>query len=256
MSSWKFLTSDGSSPESSQVPISQRTSSDADKPTNRVLSEIAIPEFVSSRVDFRSNHKCSRLNRIQCDNSQNFIAQCSRSIHSNCNMNDIILDCRKTTSSKFYKRRVGIENFRLSSFGHESKCIRIKGRRRRKSAICARVKCDPTSKFYVIYFASSFSNSCFWSNSILGERFVICKHKKQKFRVKKVTIYCSDPGVMCGMPQLRCPGNCSGRGKCMLNGRCWCDPFFSGSQCQNFDGCGDLPSQLCLDILSNNGYFT
>jgi hypothetical protein len=111
---------------------------------------------MTSSVDFLSNHKCKRLNRVQCDNSQNFISQCSRSIHSNCNMNDIILDCRKSTSEKFYSKYIGKRHLGISQFGSNSKCVKIKGQRRRKSAICTNVKCDITKKFYIINFPESF----------------------------------------------------------------------------------------------------
>ena len=59
---------------------------------------------------------------------------------------------------------------------------------------------------------------------------------------------------MCTMTQNFCPGNCSGRGKCMLNGKCWCDPFFSGPNCEIFDGCSKDNNLVCLEILSSNGY--
>ena len=141
------------SEESSNISMElQEISADSSSET----TEVALPQFISSPVDFLSNHKCKRLNRIQCDNSQNYISQCSRSIHSNCNMNDLILDCRWSNSQKGFLRHIGSKYSELSQFGADSKCIKIKGRRRRKSAICSKIQCHITNKFYIIYFPETF----------------------------------------------------------------------------------------------------
>jgi hypothetical protein len=71
-------------------------------------------------------------------------------------MNDLILDCRRETSKKSFLKRIGSKYSEISQFGSESKCIKIKGKRRRKSAICSKIKCHITNKFYIIYFPESF----------------------------------------------------------------------------------------------------
>jgi hypothetical protein len=58
---------------------------------------------------------------------------------------------------------------------------------------------------------------------------------------------------MCGLTRVTCPLNCSGRGKCMLNGKCWCAPFYSGDFCENFMGCNSLNDLVCQDVISTNG---
>lgn len=120
--------------------------------------ESAIPSFVTSKVDFKVNHGCGRLNRISCDNSYNFVSQCSRSLYSNCNMSEMVVDCRKTTSEQFYKNRIGRRNLEMSTFGSASKCVQIKTRRRKKTAICSDIKCDISKKFYYINLPQEFGN--------------------------------------------------------------------------------------------------
>jgi hypothetical protein len=122
-------------------------------------TEIAIPSFVTHKIDYQANHTCSRLDRISCDNSLNFISQCSRSIHSNCNLKENVLDCRKETSEVFYTRKVGDNRSGLSVFGPNSKCVRIKSKRRRKMAICANIQCDISRKFYYIMLSEEFGKN-------------------------------------------------------------------------------------------------
>ena len=59
---------------------------------------------------------------------------------------------------------------------------------------------------------------------------------------------------MCGLTLVSCPENCSGRGKCMLNGKCWCFPFFKGDKCEYFAGCDRSNDLVCDDVISTNGF--
>lgn len=47
----------------------------------------------------------------------------------------------------------------------------------------------------------------------------------------KLTIICPDPRLMCTSLNNNCPGDCSGHGKCLLNGSCFCDLFHQGNDC-------------------------
>jgi hypothetical protein len=121
--------------------------------------EAAIPYFVTSKVNFQMNHTCSRLNQINCDNSMNFISHCSRSIYSNCNLNEMLVDCRKPTSELFFKNNIEEKGLNLSIFGEDARCVKVKSKAKRKSAICANIKCDISRKFYYILIPESFGKS-------------------------------------------------------------------------------------------------
>lgn len=58
---------------------------------------------------------------------------------------------------------------------------------------------------------------------------------------------------MCGLTLVVCPDNCSGRGKCTLEGKCWCGPFYEGEKCERFVGCEASNELVCQDIISTNG---
>lgn len=112
---------------------------------------VMIPEFLTSKTDYSANHGCRKLNRLYCDNSQNFISQCGVSANTNCQMLDMIVDCRKVMAYNFYLKGVGNEYVKYSMFGPSSKCVRIK-EGKRKSAVCLGVQCDPTGNSYWIIF--------------------------------------------------------------------------------------------------------
>jgi hypothetical protein len=127
-----------------------------DIPNKLNTTEAAIPSFVTNKVNFKNNHTCSKLNRINCDNSLNFISHCSRSIYSNCNLNEILVDCRKLTSKRFYENNIEKEELNFSVFGEDAKCVKVKSNKKMKSAICANIKCDISKKFYYIFIPESF----------------------------------------------------------------------------------------------------
>ena len=111
----------------------------------------SIPQFLVNITDYKANHGCARLNEMKCDNSQNYISQCSRSPHSNCNLLDTVLDCRKVSSHKLFSRTISSRNLKISIFGASSKCVNIK-RRGRGSAVCLAVQCDSLGHSYTIFF--------------------------------------------------------------------------------------------------------
>lgn len=115
---------------------------------------VMIPTFVTGQTDYTANHGCRKLNWLYCDNSQNFISQCGISAKTNCQMLDMIVDCRKVMAYNFYLKGVGMDHVKYSMFGPSSKCVRIKDQQKKKSAVCLGVQCDPTGTSYWIVFPS------------------------------------------------------------------------------------------------------
>jgi hypothetical protein len=111
-----------------------------------------IPQFATSKTNYAANHGCRKLNRLYCDNSQNFISQCGISANTNCQMLDMIVDCRKVMAYNFYLKGVGMKYVKYSMFGPSSKCVRIKDKDKTKSAVCMAVQCDPTGTGYWMIF--------------------------------------------------------------------------------------------------------
>ena len=125
------------------------------------LYSVMVPEFLVNLPNYKANHGCRRLNKMKCDNSKNFISQCSRSPHSKCNILNTIVDCRKSSSYKSYSKMVGKRFLKVSMFGASSKCINIL-RRRRGSVVCSAVQCDPSGNSYDIFFPDDFCKHSFW----------------------------------------------------------------------------------------------
>ena len=113
---------------------------------------VMIPTFVTGKTNYSANHGCRKLNRLYCDNSQNFISQCGVSANTNCQMLDMIVDCRKVMAYNFYLKGVGMEHVKYSMFGPSSKCVRIKDQNKKKSAVCLGVQCEPSGTAYWIIF--------------------------------------------------------------------------------------------------------
>lgn len=58
-------------------------------------------------------------------------------------------------------------------------------------------------------------------------------------------VTCPDPVDFCKkLTTTGCPNDCSGRGRCLTNGKCRCFLFYSGDTCQNVNTC-TFGSQIC-----------
>ena len=114
--------------------------------------DVMIPEFVEGEPDFSKNHVCRKLNRFRCDNSQNYVTQCTRSFLTQQNVRELLLDCRKTISHFSYKRFLGEDYLPISSFGSRSKCIRMKEEKKKSTATCMETFCHQGGTSYSVMF--------------------------------------------------------------------------------------------------------
>lgn len=56
-----------------------------------------------------------------------------------------------------------------------------------------------------------------------------------------LNVTCPDPVKFCSAFSKRCLNDCSGNGKCLLNGECFCNLFYSGVDCSTNNTCTDGP---------------
>ena len=121
--------------------------------------KMTIPNFVEGETNFAKNHVCRKLNRFRCDNSQNYITQCTESFLTRQNIRELLLDCRKTISHFTFERFLGPESLELSSFGPRSKCVRVKAAKQRSTATCMETYCHTGGTSYSVMFPYRKSNA-------------------------------------------------------------------------------------------------
>lgn len=106
-----------------------------------------------------SCHTCDENSRnYSCDNSYNYLSQCSSSLFTNCSFLKPVIDCKNVSSYfEFSRRFIGDELLKYSSFGASSKCINIQ-KGQFKSGICSKVLCHYSKRSYYIMFNQNQSN--------------------------------------------------------------------------------------------------
>lgn len=114
--------------------------------------EVVYPEFIEGEPDYSKNHVCRKLNKFRCDNSQNYVTQCTQSFLTQQNVRELLLDCRKTISHFSYKRFLGEDYLPISSFGSRSKCIRVKRDGKKSTATCIETFCHNGGTSYSVMF--------------------------------------------------------------------------------------------------------
>lgn len=92
-----------------------------------------------------------------------------------------------------------------------------------------------------------YPTSCTSSGVVLtvnGQQ-VSCTNAGDVVAVGTFKIQCPDPAAMCASFRSQCPNDCSGRGKCMNSG-CFCDFFYTGSDCSTSSGCSSSAAVCSL----------
>ena len=93
---------------------------------------------------------------------------------------------------------------------------------------CMDIRCAQDKNSYTIYFSE--------------DNFYKCEKKGSIFTYDDYSVVCLDPIEFCKIEE-NCPENCNFNGECLVDGTCWCNPFYTGDSCENFIGC---PSTLEL----------
>ena len=113
---------------------------------------------------YQQNHSCTTVNQFQCDNSQNYISQCSKSLYSSCPLLEVIIDCRRKNSFHFYQSLIGNHFLKVSVFGVQSKCVKVSDNRNIQGPACMEVHCDSSGTFYSVSFQTGQGKICLFSH--------------------------------------------------------------------------------------------
>ena len=147
----------------------------------------------------------------------------------------------KTKGSNCLKPNSKIYFFEHSSIN--SKCQEFSYQGTNYSA-CVHIKCATDDNSYTVTLGNTNT-----PNNSENVRY-ICKNENQVFRWgNSFKFKCENPKVICSS---LCPKDCNHRGKCMDNGQCDCDPFYSGAICGTFNGCEGLSTATCARVKAAN----
>jgi len=94
--------------------------------------------------------------------------------------------------------------------------------------------------------AGCFKTSCV-NNQVVIEangKTLTCKSKGDRIIEKDTLFICPDVSEIC--PGFsKCPNECGNNGRCLANGTCLCDPFYSGVNCDNKLLCFENEKNIC-----------
>lgn len=184
--------------------------------------------------------KCSNSSADEvCTYNNNF--GCDKTFRNKmiCHSTDFSDGCKiKTKGQDCLVPHYGKWDFEID--GPESRCqeFRWKGQ---KYAGCLKVKCAEDKKSYDVFLKDG-----------KYELYYTCYGENDSAKLNSTTsFYCENPKVICGS---LCPKNCNNRGKCLENGYCSCNPFYSGEICGNYHGCKPygLKDSTCKMVLQSN----
>ena len=141
----------------------------------------------------------------------------------------------KTRGDSCLKEHPGMRSFEYANENAKCQEFRMDGK---KYASCQHISCTSDKSSYRVYLKS-------------GTSYVYydCYHENSSATWNGKKFFCENPAIICGS---LCPKDCLNRGKCLENGECSCNPFYSGAICGTYDGCGDLSSSTCSTVLSAN----
>jgi hypothetical protein len=171
---------------------------------------------------------CGTNNNFGCDKTFNSKMSCTSSPFTNqCNIKTTGKSCSKMTDDKYS----------FETYGMNSKCQEYKHKGEKKAS-CVDIKCNRNKTSYRV--------------KLLGDHPAefICKSEGQvETPWEGYQFFCENPELIC---RNLCPRSCYHRGKCLENGQCSCDPFYSGEICGTFNECDGVSSDLCDKILDSN----
>lgn len=171
---------------------------------------------------------CDSNNNFGCDKSFKYKMYCKKSAFTNkCQI--------KTKGSNCLKKHKDMYFFESTSLTSRCQNLIYKGK---KLSGCLDINCAADKKSYVVQLKSNNSDK------------YTCNRENQMFKWgDDFEFECENPQIICND---LCPKSCLHRGKCLENGKCSCDPFYTGEICGTFAGCYNLPQNLCNQIISKN----
>ena len=153
---------------------------------------------------------CNVKDELGCDENYNFVTKC-RSTHftNQCMISEIKYNCVARYSWETFKDQQDFAK-PIASFGKGSRCLNyhMKGK---SSATCADITCAADKKSYSIKF----------DDTDIFE----CKVSGTNIKYEDYSITCLDPLKFCAIEE-KCPQNCNFMGECLVDGSCFCNPFY------------------------------
>ena len=174
---------------------------------------------------------CTPSNEFGCSKDFKYRMGCRRSGFSNgCKIKQkkVGRNCQKDFGGKFF----------FETAGPHSRCQELRFKNR-KFAGCVKIICNRRKDAYQVSLRFKGKLTKY-----------ACRKQNQVFQWgPNFRFFCENPRLICAN---LCPKNCNFRGRCLDDGRCQCDPFYSGPVCGTFSGCGGLSRSLCQRILKSN----
>merc|ERR1740139_16148 len=171
---------------------------------------------------------CDANNNFGCDKTFKYKMACKETTFTGgCNIKTKGMSCLKPHENMMY----------FESAASNSKCQEFVYKNK-KMAACLQIQCNNAKNSYKV--------------ALKGDTPVIftCKSENQVFKWgNNFKFICENPKVICNN---LCPKACNHRGKCLENGKCSCDPFYSGEICGDFKGCMGLNKNICKKVVQAN----
>ena len=183
-------------------------------------------EFLKGNCDSKFLEFCENTNELGCSSDFQGKSTCQKTTFSgNCKIN-------KIKDNYSCRRDYDFENTtQFEESGKYSRCYKVKENSESKSG-CYKSKCKDNK---VIVTINGKDYDCTAGNIII--------------KIGELNVFCPDPAYFCSVTELdKCPNDCNGKGQCLNNEKCFCDYFYSGSDCSKFNGCSNVGPSLCEQI--------
>jgi hypothetical protein len=180
-------------------------------------------DFLSKSCILPFEEFCSVQDAVSCTHDFLSKSVCAQDQYTNgCFVNEFMPynSCRDTYGF--------VKNFDFEFNGANSRCFVVKDSKNVKSAACLETYCSLDSTTIQIK---------------VGDLSMVCSSKDDILTTNGVTIKCPDPIDFCYKSIVnKCSNDCSGKGKCLENGKCFCYFLYQGEACEIFRDCKGVDS--------------
>lgn len=182
--------------------------------------------FIDGNCTAQFPEYCAKKNSLGCNRNRTSKTFCYVSAFSDqCILSLPLSELR--CSSNSYPTQI---KFLQEEFDNESRCFEFDFQNIFNLAGCYKVRCMANQTYEV---------------RIMGENFT-CGPDSQSYKKNLLRFNCPDYREVCTKPL--CPNQCSGNGVCLENGKCLCDYFYTGSQCEIQRDCHNNDTMICDQI--------
>ena len=171
---------------------------------------------------------CSKNNNFGCDKTYKYKMSCTRTAFTNgCSIKTKGKSCMSGNQDMYFFESQGVSS-RCQEFWYG----------RDKMAGCVEIRCNSSKTMYQVSLKGKYP-----------KKFVCRQENQIEKPWQGYQFVCENPKLIC---RDLCPKSCYNRGKCLENGECACEPFFTGDICGTFKGCMGLSRDLCIKVVKSN----